>query len=152
MWSGISRSILNCSRGWIAIVNSAVLVVPLALRTDVGLVAAAVAHGPTDPSDGAVNVQHTGSDTQKEQHDHPPRPRAQPAIDSPAQAGRDGDRDAKLDADTQAEAEPLLQGGAVADDRLDPNALRPRLVDLFAKPRQRVRRPAVAHSGKRNHR
>src|SRR6516164_10507445 len=151
MWSGISRSILNCSRGWISIANSAVLVVPPAFRAGGALISPAVTHRSTDAGDRAVNIQHTGSDTQKEQHDHPPRPRAEPAIDRPAQARRDDDRDDELDADTEAETEPLLQNRAVANDRLPPDALRPRLVDLFAKPRQRVRRPAVAHSGKRNH-
>src|SRR5271168_3416185 len=152
MWSGISRSILNCSRGWISIAKSAVLVVPPAFRAGVGLISPVVARGPADAGDRAVNVQHTGSDTQKEQHDHPPRPRAEPAIDRPTQAGPDRDRDNQLDADAEAKAEPLLQNRAVLNHGLRPDALRPRLVDLFAKPRQRIPRPAFAHSGKRNHR
>src|SRR6516162_2650759 len=149
MWSGISRSILNCSRGWISIANSAVLVVLPAFRAGGALISPAVTHRSTDAGDRAVNIQHTGSDTQKEQHDHPPRPRAEPAIDRPAQAGRDDDRDYELDADTQAEPEPLLQDRTIGNHGPPPDAFRPRLIDLIAKPRQRVRRPAFAHSRKR---
>jgi hypothetical protein len=150
MWIGISRSILNCSRGWISIANSAVLVVPPVFRTGAGLISPAVTHWRADAGDRAINVQHAGGDTQKEQHDHPPRPRAEPPIDRPAQAGRDDDRDDELDADAKAEPEPLLQDRAIANHGLPPDALRPRLVDLIGKPRQRIRRPAFAHSGKRN--
>src|SRR5208282_3354232 len=133
MWSGISGSILNCSRGRISIAKSAVLVVPPAFRAGVGLISPAVAHGPADAGDRTINVQHTGSDTQKEQHDHPPGPRAEPAIDRPAQAGRDDNRDDELNADAKAKAQPLLQNRVVLNHGLRPDALRPRLVDLFAK-------------------
>ena len=47
------------------------------------------------------------------------------------------------------EPETLLQGRTVTDRRLTSNMLRTRLVDPFAKPRQRVRRLALAHLGKR---
>ena len=53
--------------------------------------------------------------------------------------------DDELDANADTETQPMLHRRAVADSRLSPNALRPRLVDLFAKPRQRVRRPVFAH-------
>src|SRR6516165_12825426 len=152
MWSGIKRSIVNCSRGRISIANSAVLVVPLPLGGRSAGVARPITHRTFDPGDRTVDVQHAGSDTQKKQHDHPPRPGAEPSIDRPAQVGRDDYRDDKLDADTDTETEPLLEGRAIANRRLSPDALRPRLVDLVAKPHQRIRRPAFAHSGKRNHR
>src|SRR5271165_4898463 len=98
MWSGISRSILNCSRGWISIANSAVLVVPPAFRAGAGLIAPGVTHGSLDAGGRAVHVPHAGSGSQKEQQDHRPRPRAEPAIDRPAQAGRDADRGDELEA------------------------------------------------------
>src|SRR6516165_2018450 len=152
MWSGIRRSIVNCSRGRISIANSAVLVVRVVFQAGTGVIIPAVTHSATDAGYRAVNIQHAGSDAQKKQHDHPPRPRAEPPIDRPAQAGRDDYRDDKLDANADAETQPLLHRRAIANRRLSPDALRPRLVDLVAKPRQRIRRPAFAHSGKRNHR
>src|SRR6516164_2499981 len=152
MWRGIRRSIVNCSRGRISIANSAVLVVPPTLRGRSTGIWRTIAYGAADAGHSAIHIQHAGSDAQKKQHDHPPRPGAEPSIDRPAQAGRDDYRDDKLDADTDTETEPLLEGRAIANRRLSPDALRPRLVDLVAKPRQRIRRPAFAHSGKRNHR
>src|SRR6516162_3674485 len=147
MWSGIRRSIVNCSRGRISIANSAVLVVPLPLGHRAAGIARPITHRTPDPGDGAVDVRHASGDTQKKQHDHPPRPRTEPPIDRPAQAGRDDYRDDELDANADAETQPLLHRGAIGNHRLSPNALRPRLVDLFAKPRQRVRRPAFTHWG-----
>src|SRR6516162_4384478 len=103
MWSGIRRSIVNCSRGRISIANSAVLVVPLSLGRGTTRIGGPITHRPPDSGDRAVDVQHTGSDTQKKQHNHPPRPRAQPPVDRPAQTGRDDYRDDELDANANAE-------------------------------------------------
>src|SRR6516162_1558331 len=137
MWSGIKRSIVNCSRGRISIANSAILVVPPVLGGCSAGIGRTIAYGAADAGHSAIHIQHASGDAQKKQHDHPPRPRAEPPIDRPAQAGRDDYRDDELDANADTETEPVLQSRAVANRRLSPDALRPRLVDLFAKARQR---------------
>src|ERR1700758_3731634 len=150
----MSGSILNCSSGLISNAMSALVVVPSVLRPSprgAVLVRPSIAHRRAYAGYGAVDVQHSGRNSQEEQYDHPPRPCAEPMVDRPAQRSRDADRDHQLDADAQAEAETLLHGRAVAGRRSAADALRPRLVDPLAKPRQRIRRPALAHSEKRNH-
>src|SRR5438445_11832994 len=104
---------VNCWRGGSSIATSVLCVVPSVLRP---LRTRAVLAGPpipcrrADTGDCAVDVQHTGGNPEKEQHDHPPRPGTEPMIDRPAQSGRDTHRDHEFDADAEAEAEPLLQG------------------------------------------
>src|SRR5260370_32196273 len=102
-----------------------------------------------DAGDCAIDVQHTGGNPEEEQHDDAPWPSAEPAIDCPSQRRRDTDRDHQFDADAQPEADPLLHGGTVTNRRLTSNILRTAVVNPFAKPRQRVRRLALAHLTKR---
>ena len=64
-------------------------------------------------------------------------------------ASRDTDRDHQFDADAQPEPQALLRGRTVTDRWLTSNILRTRPVDPFAEPRQRIRRLALAHLGKR---
>jgi hypothetical protein len=67
-------------------------------------------------------------------------------INRPAQRGRNGDRDHQLNADAKAEAKTLLQDRAVGEHRLPLRTLRPCPIYPLAELRQRIRRPALAHS------
>src|SRR5215472_15147298 len=103
------RAIVNCSRGWSSIANSALVVVPLLFRrasADLVLAQPPIADRDVDAGNRAINVQHAGGDPEEEQHNHSPRLRAEPAVDSPSQRGRNGNRDHQFDADADAEPEP----------------------------------------------
>src|SRR5215469_4693820 len=103
------RAIVNCSRGWSSIANSALVVVPLLFRrasADFVLAWPPIADRDIDAGNRAIDVQHAGGDPEEEQHDHSPGLGAEPAVDCPSQCGRNSDRDHQFDADADAEPEP----------------------------------------------
>src|SRR5215469_11863606 len=142
------RAIVNCSRGWSSIANSALVVVPLLFhRASADLVLAwpPIADRDIDAGNRAIDVQHAGGDAEEEQHDHPPRPGAEPAVDRPAQPGRDPDCNDQLDADAKTKSKPLLHSRTVDWHRFPVGTLCPGSVDALAQPLERVRR-LLAHS------
>src|SRR3954447_9177068 len=153
IWSGIRRSIVNCSRGWSSIATSFLVVAPLVLRASAAgdLIERPRTDRHLDAGDRAIDAQHAGADPEEEQHDRSPGARPQPAIDRPTQSGANDDRDHEFDTDAETKPGTLLQGGVVGlRYRRVTAAPGPRLVEPLAKPCQRVRRPAVTHFGKRN--
>src|SRR5271166_290162 len=146
------RSIVNCSRGRSSMATSVLVVVPRILaRLLAGSLLARppIAHRRADAGDCAIDVQHSGGDSEEEQHDDAPWPRAEPVIDRPSERGRETDRNHQLNSDAEAKTDTLLQGGTITNRRLSWSMLRARLVDPFTKTRQRVRRLALAHLRKR---
>src|SRR6516162_7719654 len=107
------RSIVNCSSGRSSIATSVLVVVPrvrAGSRGGVGPVGPPETNRRADAGYCPVDVQHAGRDAQKKQHDDPPGSRAEPAIDRPPQPRRDANRDHQFDANSEAEANTLLQG------------------------------------------
>src|ERR1700730_17894440 len=104
--------------------TSVLVVVPRILaRSRAGAVRAgpAIADRRAAAGRGTIDIQHTGGNPEEEQHDDPPWPRAEPAIDCPSEPGRDTDRDHQFDADAQPHTEALLHGRTVADRGLTSN-------------------------------
>src|SRR5438552_4637543 len=113
MWIGIRGSTVNCSRGRSSIATSILVVVPPVLRLPcpgARLGRPAIARSCADAGYGAIDVQHAGGDPEKKQHDHSPRPRAEPAVKRPAHSRCHDHHDHQFDADAEAEPETLLQG------------------------------------------
>ena len=130
------------------------LVVPVARRwwlAGILRFGAAIADRTTGSGHGTIDIEHPGGDPQKEHRQHYPRPRAEPAIDRPSQPDGDDDRRHQLDPDAQTESQTLLKAWIATGFPLRPKPCL-RLVELFAKPSQRVVRWRIfAHCGKRNH-
>src|SRR5579885_2236875 len=102
---GMIRLISNCSSGFNSAATS-VLVVPVQ-RLLQSLLRRAEANGPFRSRRHPEDVDDTGPEAQEQEADEPPRLRAEPIVEGPAETGADEDGDHQLQSDAEAQRESV---------------------------------------------